>query len=86
MQRYGIVLSDGGNIALTFASDVNTSAKWTTLDIPSRVFWDGAAGNRQPVRIGDFTVIDTGPRILETYECVRSNVVVGSTVFGNGFE
>lgn len=87
MQRYGIVLSDGGNIALTFASDVNTTAKWQTLGITPQIFWNGSAGNRQPVRVTDFTVLDTGARILETYDCVRSNVVVqGFEVFYDGFE
>jgi hypothetical protein len=86
MQRYGIVLSDGGNIALTFASDVNTTAKWNALGVTPQIFWNGSVGNRQPVRVTDFTVLDTGPRIQETYDCVRSNVVVGSTVFRDGFE
>ena len=88
MQRYGIVLSDGGNIALTFESDVNTTAKWSdpAIDIFPQVFWTGTDGNRQPVRVTDFTVLDTGPRIEETYDCVRSNVVVGSSIFRDGFE
>lgn len=87
MQRYGIVLSDGGNIALTFESDINTTAKWATLGVTPHVFWDGTpGGDRNPVRVTDFAVLDTGPRILETYECVRTNVVVGAAIFRNGFE
>ena len=87
MQRYGIVLSDGGNIALTFASDVNTTAKWSTLGVTPQVFWNGAAGNRTPVRVTDFTVLDTGPRIVETYDCVRTAVAVqGFEVFYDGLE
>lgn len=87
MQRYGIVLSDGGNIALTFESDVNTTAKWATLGVTPQVFWNGTpGGNRNPVRVTDFTVLATGDRILETYDCVRTNVVIGASVFRNGFE
>jgi serine/threonine-protein kinase len=39
MQRYGIVLADGGNIALTFESDRHTGAKWSELDIRPQTFW-----------------------------------------------
>ncbi len=86
MQRYGIVLSDGGNIALTFEDDRNTVAKWDALGITPQIFWSGSAGNRTPVRVTDFAVLDTGPRIAETYDCVRTNVVVGDGIFANGFE
>ena len=86
MQRYGIVLSDGGNIALTFESDRHTTAKWAGLGLDAHVFWDGSAGNRTPVQVGDFTVLDTGPRIGETFDCVRSSVLPGESIFSNGFE
>jgi len=69
MQRYGMVLSDGGNVALTAESDRYTSTDWSSLDIHSRVF-DQSPGD--PVTVSDFEVIDTGPRIAETYECVRA--------------
>lgn len=84
MQRYGIVLADGGNIALTAQSDEDTTAKWADLGIDSHVFWNGAQG--AAVQVTDFEVIDTGPRIPETYECDRSAVVPGSTIFRDGFE
>jgi hypothetical protein len=74
MQRQGIVLSDGGNIALTFESDRYTTANWAGLDIYPQIFWSGSPGNRTPVRVTDFAVVDTGPRIAETYDCVRSAV------------
>lgn len=86
MQRYGIVLSDGGNIALTFESDRHTSATWASLGITPQIFWNGSAGNRTPVRVTHFEIIDTGARIGETFECVRSSVVPGDTIFRNGFE
>lgn len=70
MQRYGIVLADGGNVALTAESDRYTTRKWSELNIGSRVFDQSVPGN--PVRVSDFSVIDTGARIIETYDCVRN--------------
>jgi hypothetical protein len=70
MQRYGIVLSDGGNIALTAEDDIYTTHKWAELNISSRVF-DQAVPSA-PVRVQDFSVLDTGDRIIETYDCVRN--------------
>ena len=85
MQRYGIVLADGGNIALTFESDRYTTAKWDTLGIDSQTFWNAANGSTK-VLVSHFEVIDTGPRIAETYDCVRSTVTVSDLIFANGFE
>jgi serine/threonine-protein kinase len=70
MQRYGIVLADGGNIALTAESDLFTTHRWTELGIDSRTFDQQVSG--APVKVTDFAVIDTGPRIVETYDCVRN--------------
>ena len=38
MQRYGIVLSDGGNIALTAEDDLYNTRKWSELNISLRAF------------------------------------------------
>jgi serine/threonine-protein kinase len=70
MQHYGIVLADGGTVALTAESDLFTTHRWTELGIDSRVFDQSVPG--APVRIQDFAVLDTGPRIVETYDCVRN--------------
>jgi len=70
MQRYGIVLSDGGNIALTAEDDLYTTHKWAELNINSRLFDQAVPGS--PVRVQDFSVIDTGDRVIETYDCVRN--------------
>jgi hypothetical protein len=75
MQRYGIVLADGGNIALTAESDLFTTHRWTELGIDSRTFDQQVTG--APVKVTDFAVIDTGPRIVETYDCVRNPDPVG---------
>ncbi|WP_300617799.1 hypothetical protein [Dokdonella sp.] len=68
MQRYGIVLSDGGNIALTGESDRYTTAKWAALGMSPRTFVDG---NPAP-KVTDFEVVETGPRHPLTYDCVRT--------------
>lgn len=85
MQRYGIVLSDGGNIALTFESDRHTTTKWVDLVLGAHVFWNGAVGNRTPVQVGHFEIIDTGPRIGETWNCVRTAEPF-DIIFANGFQ
>lgn len=84
MQKYGIVLADGGNIALTAQADTFTTAKWTDADIliNSRVF-DQTPGAID-VNLNHFEVLDTGAQILETYECVPN--VVSAVLFADGFE
>lgn len=63
MQKYGMYHADGGNIALTAASDRHTAAKWSGL-LGSR---DLAA-----LKVTDFEVIDHGPPITLTLDCVRA--------------
>jgi serine/threonine-protein kinase len=86
MQRYGIVLSDGGNIALTFESDRHTTASWSSVGVSAHMFWNGSAGNRTPVQVTDFQVLDTGPRIGETWNCVRTTVAPQDLIFADGFD
>lgn len=64
MKTYGMILSDGGNIALTFADDRLSSAKWSTLGIGTSTF--------ASIRVGDFEVVDLGSEIPLTYDCVRA--------------
>jgi hypothetical protein len=63
MQRYGMLLADGGNIALTARSDRSTKAKWA-----------GLLGTRDlaALRPADFDMVDAGARIPLTYDCVRN--------------
>lgn len=62
LQRYGMFHADGGNIALTAQSDRHTAAKWNGLLGPR----DLAA-----LDVEDFEVIDHGPPIPLTFDCVR---------------
>jgi serine/threonine-protein kinase len=62
LQRYGMILADGGNIALTARSDRFTAAKWADLLDPHDL---GA------IAIGDFEMVEAGPRLDGTVDCVR---------------
>jgi hypothetical protein len=64
MQKYGMILADGGNIELTAASDEYTTAKWNIV-LPS-----GSTGLAS-IRVTDFAMVDGGLRIPLTYDCVR---------------
>ena len=63
MQRYGILLADGGQIALTAQSDRFTRAKW-----------QGRLGARDlaALRPRDFEMVEAGARIPLTLDCVRN--------------
>ena len=65
MQKYGMILADGGNIALTAADDRYTAAKWANV-LPS-----GSTG-LAAIQVTDFQMIDAGTRIPLTYDCVRN--------------
>jgi hypothetical protein len=64
MKTYGMILSDGGNIALTFADDRLSAAKWANLGITASTF--------DPVQVSDFEVVDLGNEIPLTFNCVRA--------------
>lgn len=83
-KQYGIVLADGGSIALTAESDLYTTTSWSALGVDSRIF-DLTSG-ATPVTISDFEVIDTGPRIGETYNCSRTQITDPGSLFADGFE
>ncbi len=68
MQTYGIVLADGGTIALTAQSDRFTTATWAGVGIDSF--------SLSTLQVTDFEIIDTGPTITLTYDCVRSHPIL----------
>lgn len=63
MQRYGMLLADGGRVALTAQSDRFTRAKWA-----------GLLGSRdlQALQPRDFEMVEAGERIPLTNDCVRN--------------
>lgn len=62
MQKYGMFLSDGGNIALTAQNDADTKAKYTDMDFGPRDLSD--------LKVTDFEVVEMGTPIRLTDECV----------------
>jgi len=63
MQRYGMLLADGGQIALTAQSDRFTKAKWSGLM---------GSYDLSALTPADFEMVVAGPRITLTYDCVRT--------------
>lgn len=63
MQRYGMFLADAGQIALTAQSDRFTTASW-----------DGLLGphDLDLIRVTDFEMVEGGPRLSWTGDCVRA--------------
>ncbi len=62
LQRYGMFLSDGGEIALTAQSDLYATAKWEDLLAPRDL---------QAIHVSDFEMIEAGARIPYTGDCNR---------------
>jgi hypothetical protein len=62
LQKYGMVHADGGEIALTAESDQRTVAKWSGLL---------GAQDLRSLAVEDFEVIDHGPAIKLTADCMR---------------
>jgi hypothetical protein len=64
LKTHGMLLADGGEIALTFADDRNSTAKWADLGIEAQSFND--------IGVDQFEVVDLGDEIPLTYDCVRN--------------
>ena len=64
LQKYGMFLSDGGEIALTAQSDLDTKTKYAELDFDSH--------SLRALKVTDFEVVDFEPPIHLTYDCVRN--------------
>jgi hypothetical protein len=64
LQRYGMVLADGGNVALTARDDRFTVRKWSDAGFDSH--------SLQAITAADFEVLDFGAPLALTYDCVRN--------------
>jgi hypothetical protein len=64
LKEKGMFLSDGGEIALTFADDRNSAVKWADLGIDAQSF--------SAITPDSFEVVELGDEVPLTYECVRS--------------
>jgi hypothetical protein len=64
MKKYGMILSEGGNLPLTFADDRTSTAKWATLGISALTF--------SAINASNFEVVGLGAEITKTNVCVRA--------------
>ncbi len=64
MKTFGMLLSDGGTVALTFADDRTTTAKWAAQGITPQ--------SLSAIKVDDFEVVDLGSEITLTDDCVRN--------------
>ncbi len=64
LKTHGMLLADGGDIALTFADDRNNTAKWADLGIDAQSFTD--------IGVDQFEVTELGDEVPLTYDCVRN--------------
>jgi len=62
LQKYGMYLADGGNIALTAQSDADTTAKYADVDFGPH--------DLQPLKVTDFEIVEGGPPIPMVPGCV----------------
>ena len=78
LQRYGMVLGEGGSIALQGENDRFTTHKWAEAGLAITInTFTGTSG--AAVAPADFQVVDTGPRIAGEFVCRR-------TLLQDGFE
>ena len=68
MQKYGIVLADGGSVPLTAESDYYTTHKWSEFGMDPITQTGGQL--LYGVQVTDFEVVYTGAPITLTYDCV----------------
>ncbi len=64
LQKYGMFLSDGGNIALTAQSDADTQTKYADLGFGPHEL--------QALKVTDFEVLEMGKLIRSTNDCARN--------------
>lgn len=67
LQKYGMYMSDGGNIALTAQSDVFGCATWDEVGVDSQ--------SLNTLKATDFEVVDHGPTMDVTYDCQRTPIM-----------
>jgi hypothetical protein len=64
LQKYGMLLADGGNIALTAQSDADTTVKYDDVGFGPH--------DLRALKVTDFEVLDFGKPIRVTNDCVRN--------------
>lgn len=65
MQKYGMLLADGGNLALTAQNDADTKTKYSDVGFE--------ANDLRDLKVSDFEVLREGPVIPVTNDCLRNH-------------
>ena len=67
LQKYGMIVSDGGDMCVTAANDADTVHKYSELGV-------NVDTGLSFLAVTDFEVVDGGARIPLTYTCVRNGL------------
>ncbi|MHB8446387.1 MAG: hypothetical protein ACYC9P_00435 [Rudaea sp.] len=86
LQKYGMVLADGGNVPLTAESDYYTTHKWSELGMDPNT--QTGAQVLFGVQVTDFEVVYTGDPITLTYDCGTNGnqLTPADFIFIDGFD
>lgn len=86
LQKYGMVLSDGGNVPLNAESDYYTTHKWSELGMDPNAQSGGQL--LYGIGVSNFEVIYTGPTIALTYDCDSNgnHMTPADFIFIDGFD
>jgi serine/threonine-protein kinase len=86
LQKYGMVLADGGSVPLTAEWDWYTTHKWSEFGMDR----DTQAGDQllYGIAVTDFEVVYTGPTIALTYDCDSNgnHMTPADFIFIDGFD
>lgn len=66
LQKYGMLMADGGQVPITAQSDVLSSVKWSSVGFD--------AGSLAALKATDFDVIDYGTPTPVTFNCQRTQI------------
>jgi serine/threonine-protein kinase len=67
LQKYGMLMADGGNIALTAQNDTLSTVKWADVGFD--------ANSLSALKATDFEVIDYGTPTDVTFNCTRTQII-----------
>lgn len=67
LQKYGMLMADGGNIALTAQNDTLSTVKWADVGFD--------ANSLSTLKATDFEVIDYGTPTDVTFNCTRTQII-----------
>ena len=65
LKKYGMIMSDGGDMCITAANDADTVHKYSEFNID-------VSTSLSSLAVTEFEVVDGGTRIPLTYDCVRN--------------